>query len=92
MTDTPNTEYACVVCREKIVQGPRPVDFTHVHSGDKECWTGDGSTASPGPSDAFSPLPAEFCCRGECCEPGSWCCARAGSHMHTSTVPEETHD
>ena len=24
----------------------------------------------------------EYCCRGECCGPGSWCCNRAGPHDH----------
>lgn len=23
-----------------------------------------------------------YCCRGECCGPGSWCCANAGEHKH----------
>ena len=23
-----------------------------------------------------------YCCKGECCGPGSWCCARAGEHEH----------
>lgn len=24
----------------------------------------------------------EFCCQGECCGPGSWCCSHAGPHDH----------
>ena len=23
-----------------------------------------------------------YCCRGECCAPGSWCCGHAGPHEH----------
>ena len=35
------------------------------------------STASPGADED-----SNFCCRGACCAPGSWCCARAGEHTH----------
>lgn len=24
----------------------------------------------------------DYCCRGECCGPGSWCCSHAGPHNH----------
>lgn len=24
----------------------------------------------------------DYCCRGECCGPGSWCCEHAGPHTH----------
>lgn len=29
--------------------------------------------------DTYEPT---FCCQGECCAPGSWCCAHAGTHDH----------
>lgn len=32
--------------------------------------------------DSFGLIPDQFCCRGECCGAGSWCCARAGKHSH----------
>lgn len=32
--------------------------------------------------DAYGIIPDTYCCRGECCGPGSWCCARAGKHDH----------
>lgn len=37
----------CAVCHEPIEQGARPVDWSHSHSGDRECWTGDGAVAYP---------------------------------------------
>lgn len=37
-------------------------------------------------ADAFGQLPDDWCCRGECCGPGSWCCGRAGTHAHTAVV------
>lgn len=32
--------------------------------------------------DSFGFIPDQYCCRGECCGGGSWCCARAGKHSH----------
>lgn len=29
------------------------------------------------------------CTNGDCCGPGSWCCAHAGPHSHEEEVPNE---
>lgn len=42
----------CAVCHEPIRQGERKVDWLHAHSGDRECWTGDGATAQPAHLDS----------------------------------------
>lgn len=36
----------CEVCRERVALDSRG-RWYHPHSGDAECWTGDGSTAYP---------------------------------------------
>lgn len=41
------TTSTCRVCHERIRQVGR--DWVHEHSGDRECWTGDGSVAYPVP-------------------------------------------
>ena len=33
-----------------------------------------------------------YCCRGECCGPGSWCCAHAGEHEHPELMTKAEHE
>lgn len=39
--------------------------------------------------DKFGDLPDDWCCRGECCGPGSWCCQRSGLHYHEDVEPPQ---
>ncbi len=36
----------------------------------------------PSCAERASKPSGDHCCRGECCGPGSWCCAHAGEHSH----------
>jgi endogenous inhibitor of DNA gyrase (YacG/DUF329 family) len=58
----------CTICAENVERDPAG-RWRHKHSGDCECWTGDGATATP-PADCPKCLQASaWHVGGECPPP-----------------------